>query len=281
MNTGWLRSPRSLLESVAQPFHLAVAAPVAGARAIRQVLDRVEHNRRLERENLALRSQLARFESLSAENARLRRLLGSSVALQRRTVVAELVGVPADGNRHEIVLDKGTADGVVPGLPLVDARGVAGQIVTTGLHSSRALLLTDATHALPIQVVRNELRAIAAGTGDERWLQLEHVPERADIRVGDLLTASGLGGRFPPGYPVAVVETVDRVAGDPFLTIRARPHAELSRTHHFLVVLPTDAHPATAAPAADDGAAAGSGAGSGAGAAPRSRPGESAAGTAT
>jgi rod shape-determining protein MreC len=198
-------------------------------------------NSTLRRENLALRARLQQFEALEAENMRLRDLLGSSLKLGDRVVIAELLSVDLDPYRQQVIINKGAASGVFVGQPVLDANAVMGQVVRVDPLTSAVLLITDAAHALPVQINRNGMRAVAAGTGIINRLELPNLPNNADVREGDLLVTSGLGGHFPPGYPVALVSEVRREPGMPFATIVATPTARLDRSREVLLVwtLPT------------------------------------------
>ena len=142
-----------------------------------------------------------------------------------------------DPFRRQIVINKGSQHGVTLGLPLLDANGLMGQIMRVGPVSSIALLITDPSHAVPVQVSRNGLRALALGTGASDRLELPYLPGDADIQVGDVLITSGLGGRFPPDYPVAKVVSVERDPGQPFARILAVPSARLEHSREVLLVL--------------------------------------------
>ncbi|MCY1411219.1 rod shape-determining protein MreC [compost metagenome] len=122
------------------------------------------------------------------------------------------------------------------GQPVLDARGLMGQVVEVMPYTARVLLLTDTTHSIPVQVNRNGLRAIASGTGNPERLELRHVADTADIKEGDLLVSSGLGQRFPAGYPVATVKEVIHDSGQPFAVVRAVPTARLNRSRYLLLV---------------------------------------------
>jgi rod shape-determining protein MreC len=200
----------------------------------------LEDNQRLQRENLILQGRSQQMASLQAENVRLRALLNSSALLRDDVLVAELIGVSPDPERLQMVLNKGENDGVFVGQPLIDADGLMGQIVEVSGGTSRALLITDATHSVPVQVNRNGVRAIAEGTGALGSLEIRNVSSNTDIQPGDLLVTSGLGGRFPEGYPVAVVKRVERDTGDTFARVLAVPSAALDRTRHVLLVFTTD-----------------------------------------
>ena len=204
--------------------------------------DLQQENARLRRENLVMQGRSQQMSSLQADNARLRALLNSTALLRDDVLVAELIGVSPDPVRHQLVLDKGAQDGVYMGQPLIDADGLMGQVIEVSAVTSRVLLITDATHSIPVQVNRNGVRAIAEGTGSLVSLEIHHVAATTDIREGDLLVSSGLGGRFPVGYPVAVVTAVDRDPGQAFARISAQPRAALDRSRHVLLVF-TDSRP--------------------------------------
>jgi rod shape-determining protein MreC len=146
-------------------------------------------------------------------------------------------------------LDKGVGDEVRVGQAVLDSRGLVGQVVEAGLASSRVLMITDLSHSTPVQVLRNDYRAILRGTGEPARLLLQHVPDTADIREGDLLITSGLGGRFPSGYPVAVVRSVVHDPAEPFALIVAEPTAQLARSRHLVVVTESGRAPTLPDPA--------------------------------
>ncbi|MFA7388375.1 MAG: rod shape-determining protein MreC, partial [Thiohalobacteraceae bacterium] len=197
-----------------------------------------EENARLHAQHLLLQARLLKLDALEAENLRLRELLDSSFKAGDRVLIAELMSVDLDPYRHEVLLNKGTHQEVYVGQPLLDAHGVMGQIVQVTPFTATAMLITDPAHALPVQVNRNGLRSIVVGTGSLQELSLPHIPNSADIRAGDLLITSGLGGRFPPGYPVAEVVTVTVDPGHAFAIINARPLSHLDRSREVLLVWP-------------------------------------------
>ncbi len=238
--TDWLAPVRAQLGAVATPFYWVTDLPSrigdwsGDTLATRQELR--EENEALKSELLILQRKLQQMAALAAENVRLRRLLGSSDMLQDNVLVAELVGVSPNPLSHSVVINKGRQDGVYDGQPVLDAFGLMGQVVEANPSSSRVLLITDTSHALPVQVNRNGVRAIVEGTGYINRLRLRHVSNTTDIRVGDVLVSSGLGERFPVGYPVAEVEQVVRDPGQSFSTVIARPMARLDRSRHLLLV---------------------------------------------
>ena len=133
-------------------------------------------------------------------------------------------------------MDVGRRDGVCDGKALIDADGVVGQVIEAGLMTSQAMLISDTDHALPVEVNRNGLRTIVVGTGRIDQLQLPFVVNNADIRVGDLLVTSGLGGTFPAGYPVAIVETVTRLPHEPYAEVTATPAASLGQVREVMLI---------------------------------------------
>ena len=195
-----------------------------------------EENARLHAQHLLLQARLQKFDALEAENVRLRDLLDSSFKVGDRVLIAELISVDLDPYRHQVVLNKGSRQDVYVGQPLVDASGVMGQVVQVTPFTSTAMLITDLAHATPVQVNRNGLRSIAVGTGSLQELLLPHIPNSADIQVGDLLVTSGLGGRFPPGYPVAQVMAITIDPGHAFAQVTARPLSHLDRSREVLLV---------------------------------------------
>lgn len=211
-----------------------------------------EENARLHAQHLLLRARLQKFEALEAENLRLRELLDSSFKASDRVLIAELMSVDLDPYRHEVLLNKGTAHKVYVGQPLLDAFGVMGQIVETTPYTSTAMLITDPAHAIPVQVNRNGLRSIVVGTGSLQELSLPYIPNSADIHAGDLLITSGLGGRFPPGYPVAEVVNVTVDPGHAFAQITAHPLSHLDRSREVLLVWPPAPKQAPDKPVAPD-----------------------------
>lgn len=199
-----------------------------------------QQNADLKRENQALRSQLHKLTFIEAENRHLRELLQSSKRIGERVLIAELLSVDLDPYRKQVVVNKGDHDDLLyRGQPLVDAYGVMGKLVHVSHYSSTAMLITDPNHALPVQVNRNGLRTVAVGTGSEGLLELPHLPNNADIKVGDLLVTSGLGCVFPAGYPAARVREVSIDPSLPFARITAEPLAHLDRSREVLLVWPS------------------------------------------
>ena len=246
-----LESLRATLSVALYPVQYLASLPVSLSESASEALtsrgDLEAERRRLHVENLELRARLQIFEALEAENMRLRGLLDSSFKVGDRVQIAELIAVEQDPFRQVVLIDKGGSSGLYEGQPVLDANAVVGQVTHVTPLTANVLLITDATHALPVQVQRNGLRTIALGTGLINRLELPHLPNNADIEVGDMLTTSGLGGRFPPGYPVAQVVEVQREPGRPFASVIAETTAHLDRLREILLVWTLKPAPAVAA----------------------------------
>lgn len=206
-----------------------------------------EELQRLRQEQPILFARLEKYEALTAENTHLRQLLGSGALVADKAVAAELVEVASEPTRRTIVIAKGRQDGLYVGQPVIDAFGIRGQITEVGIHQSRAILITDPSHAIPVQVNRNGLLAVAFGTGDADSVAIRYLTASADIKEGDLLISSGLGGGFPFGYPVAKVAKIVNDPNESFLDIRATPVAQLGHHKEVLLIWPTKTTPPPAA----------------------------------
>ena len=198
----------------------------------------VDGNRGLRAENLMLRSRMQKFEALERENARLRELLDSSSELGERVIEVDVLAIGTTPSAREVVVNKGSRARVYVGQPMVDAHGILGQIIRVGPFSSTALLITDIRHALPVQINRSGLRAIAVGGDAPDEIYLSFVPTNGDVKVGDLVVTSGLGQKFPAGYPVGQVKHVNIEAGQPFADIVVTPSAHIEQSREALLVWP-------------------------------------------
>ncbi|MEJ6103048.1 rod shape-determining protein MreC [Aeromonas salmonicida] len=220
----------------------------------------IEQTKQQEQQLFTLRSRLLKMDHLEHENQRLRELLGSPVHKESRKMVAELLSVDSDPFSHQVLINKGALDGVYNGQPVINDQGVIGQVLHVGSTTSRVLLVTDSSHGIPVRVLRNDLRAIASGSGELDKLELRNLPRNTDVQVGDLLVTSGLGGRFPEGYPVATVTRSDYVEGKPFAQVEAKPLVALDRLRYLLMLWTDkkpDVHDDDVAPAAPATSAAG------------------------
>lgn len=185
---------------------------------------------------LVLERKSQKLASVTAELNRLRELLNASRVLDEGVVVAELIGASPDPDNQYILINKGFQDGVYLGQAILDSEGLMGQVIEINEFSSRVLLISDSRHAVPVQVNRNGMRAIAYGVGSLSYLELGNVPDTADLQVGDLLVSSGLGGRFPEGYPVARVSSIEHDSGESFAHVKITPEAKLNRSRLLLLV---------------------------------------------
>lgn len=238
--TQWLEPVRNKLDLFVIPFYWVTDIPDRVGEWVDTNF--VSRNELLE-ENTSLKNQLrvqeARLQQMAAlvaENVHLHQLMNSSEILQDRVLAAEMIGVSPDPTEHKVIVNKGSRDGVYLGQPVLDAYGLMGQVISVTPISSQVLLITDNSHAIPVQITRNNLRTIADGIGDLYTLKLRYVSAVMDVKEGDVLVSSGLGGRFPVGYPVAQIEKIFHDPGKPFAEVVARPAAQLDRSRHVLLV---------------------------------------------
>jgi len=231
---------RNWMSAAVYPLQWAAQAPLQAWQAARESLaTRAQvdaDNVRLQADNLALRLKLMRFESLEQENQRLRAARESTSRVVQRTLIAEIVRVDLDPFRQRVLVNKGTRDGVFRGQAALDANGVYGQVTRAGPLSAELILICDAEHGIPVQINRTGVRTIALGTGRSCQLSLPNLPQNSDVVAGDLLVSSGLGGVYPPGYPVGRVTAVERDSGQPLLDVKAVPLAALDRDPEVLLV---------------------------------------------
>ena len=260
---------RAWLSAAVYPVQVVVDLPF---RAWDWVSGSFADRSRLRQENLELTArlrlanlQLQRFAALEDENRRLRDMRENSAGVAERVLVASILNVDLDPFRHRVLLDKGAADGVFKGQAVLDADGIFGQVAQVHARTAEVILISDVEHAIPVQSNRSGLRTIAVGTGDSKRLSLPFVTVEADLKQGDLLLSTGMGGVFPPGYPIAEVTRVVRDASTTFALVDARPTARLDRDREVLLVwfdppaadepppapetAPSEAPPAEAAPA--------------------------------
>jgi rod shape-determining protein MreC len=246
---------RRVLSVVAYPVQIAVASPFEGWDWFRESMSSRETLRadktRLESELRLAQFRLQRYEALEAESQRLRGLRDSTAGVTTRFVIGNVMDLDLDAFRERVLVDKGAQDGVFVGQAVLDSGGVFGQVARVGQLTSEVILLSDATHAIPVQVNRNGLRTVAVGTGDMGRLKLPYLPTSADVVVGDLLVTSGLGGGFPAGYPVGSVAEVKRDPAASLADVDVKPAAALDRSRELMFVWlkPAAPAPAHAAPA--------------------------------
>jgi len=210
----------------------------------------------LQRENEVLRNallvsgaRLARLQTAASDNVRLTGMLG---AVRREGFDVQLVpilDVDLDPTHQRLVLDAGSRDGVRMGQSAVDAGGLLGQVVAVTPTTSTLLLLTDPDHAVPVLVQRNGIRLVAYGTGRSDRIELANVPISGDVRIGDRVVTSGLGGRFPPGFPVGTVSELRPDESRAFLVGELKPAAQLDRGRDVLLLRKVIAAPMPTLPA--------------------------------
>jgi len=221
---------RNTLSHILYPLQYTIDLPIRLFDWTEKTLSRqqtlLEENKALLDELLQSHVSLQKLDILEKENTRLRDLLSATPKVKEKVLISEILTVDINPYRQLIILNKGASEGVYPGQPIIDANSL----------SSTAILITDANHALPVQIDRTGLRSIAFGTGQSGILELRHITHSADMRIGDKLITSGLGGRFPPNYPVAIITSVERPAGEAFASIKAEPLALLDRSREVLLV---------------------------------------------
>jgi rod shape-determining protein MreC len=233
---------RSGLNAVLYPVQLLAALPAKATgflhEAARTNTQLKDDYARLHQENLLLLAKLQRYEMLEADNARLRDLLGAAQHVANRALVAELLEVSPEPFTRKVVLAKGRRDGVYAGQPVIDATGIMGQITEVNEFTSRATLITDPSHAIPVQSLRTGLRAIVFGTGAQDSVEIPYLTSQADLQEGDEFITSGMGGIFPPGYPVARVTKIVNDPNESFLKVSAKPAASLNHSREVMLVWP-------------------------------------------
>ncbi len=238
--TPWLNTPRDVLSVALSPVQTLASVPANVSRLFTNALT-AEPDVKIAYENMRdeyfqLKSEALLLRTLKQENDNLRSLLDASKRLDEDIKLAELVNVSIDPYNHRVLISKGIISGVYAGQAVIDDRGVIGQVTEVQPLNSSVMLITDPGHAMPIQVERNGLRTQVEGTGNVSLLRVPFLNQNSDIKVGDVLISSGLGGRFPNGYPVAVVSDIDVIEDEAFLRVRATPIAKLDRSNHVLLL---------------------------------------------
>lgn len=235
-----LNTLRISLSYLVDPLKYVVDLPSAiinhASESLGSYASLVSENASLRDEQLVRQTQLLKLDALEKENVRLRALLENSFKLGEQVLIAELLSINTAPYEHILVVNKGTNFGVHEQQPVMDANGVVGQVFRALPLTSEIMLITDPNHAIPVQINRNGLLTIAVGSGQLNQLNLPFLPSNADIRPGDLLITSGLGGTFPQGYPVAVVDEFTSQPNKPFANITATPKSLLDRNRELMIV---------------------------------------------
>jgi rod shape-determining protein MreC len=254
----YLEPVRYLLQSAAYPIQLAVNSPPAAWRWVRESFQSREslraENERLRRQQRDLELMSMRYEALAHENGELRGLRDALPPVADRWLPAEIINIQLSGLRQRLLINRGATNGVFKGQAVLDDRGLIGQTTHVGPWSAEVILITDPEHAVPVRVDRTGLRTIAVGGGDGSSLALPYLPANADIRSGDLLVTSGLGGVFPEGYPVAKVTEVHREAVQPLAQVRALALSHIDKDTEVMLVWFRQGHPASPAASASSAA---------------------------
>lgn len=238
--TDLLQGVRAAAATALHPLERAVSFPYLLGRLGDHFADRqtlIIQNADLQHDRIVMAARIQKLQALEAENARLRDLLHSAQSLKEKVLVADILDTSSDPYRHMLKLSKGSNDGVRVGQALIDSHGVLGQVSEVSAYSSIAVLITDPNHSIPVEISRNGLRTVARGQGNNQ-LQLPFLPTNADVRQGDLLYSSGLGGRYPAGYPVGKIVRVEDDPGIEFLGLYAEPAAQLQHGHQVLLIVP-------------------------------------------
>lgn len=237
-----LRSLRTFCSGIVSPLQYFVDFPIKLFNNLQLNFSTqqslLDDNANLKDQVLILQGQLQQYFSLEKENNQLRSLLQSSPRGTERYSVARILAVDPEPFTQQLILDKGEKNGVYIGQPVLDADGVFGQIIYVAPYTSRVLLITDTLSAIPVEDMRSSLRGLVLGRGNGQNLVLANMPESADIKPGDSLVTSGLGGDFPAGYPVGTVIKIERNSGEGFSHITVEPSAQLNRSRLVLLVWP-------------------------------------------
>jgi rod shape-determining protein MreC len=253
----WLEQARYILQAAAYPVQLAVSSPSAAWQWIKESVETREalraENERLRTRQRELELRSMRYEALLRENDQLRGLKEALPGLAERWLVAEVVNIQLNSLRQRVLINRGTSNGVFKGQAVLDDNGLLGQTIHVGPWSAEVILITDPEHAVPVQIERTGLRTIAVGAGDTATLALPYLPANADVKAGDLLLTSGLGGVFPAGYPVARVSEVHRDAVQPLAQVRARPVARIDVDREVALVWFREGDPSAPVAAGDAG----------------------------
>ncbi|OOG61776.1 rod shape-determining protein MreC [Rhodanobacter sp. B04] len=237
---GWLWRLRYTAAAVVEPVYRLAGLPAAGVRTMsvafadRQRL--TEQNQRLREDLLLANAKLNRMSAVAEQNQRLKELLDTQRSLELNVQLARVIDVDLGAYRYQLTLNLGARDGVKAGQPVIDAHGVMGQVKEVLPTTAVVMLVTDPAHAIPVVIERSGLRTVAYGSRDGNQLTLPNIPLAADVRAGDRLLTSGLGGRFPPGFPVGEIRSVAPASTGMFQVAQAQPAADIDRSEDVLLL---------------------------------------------
>ena len=236
----YLNKLRSYISATIFPMYVATNAPKNIFLNLKESMGQREkivlENQKLKTENIDLSSKIQQIYKLEKENRRLHELLDSKPKSEDVFVLAKIIAENPDPFKHRIIIDKGSKENVQVNQSVADSKGIIGHIIRDQIFGSEVLLITDPEHAIPIEVARTGLRSIALGTGSYEEIQLSFLAANTDIQKGDILLTSGLGEQYPAGYPVAVIEKVSVLEGEPFLEVLAKPFAKLTNINEVWVI---------------------------------------------
>ncbi len=240
-HTRYFVKVRSVLSTVVSPLQYVVSAPIDlfawVGMSVQTHNNLLQENASLQAEQMLLKARLQKLLALEKENNSLRALLQSSPRTgTARVLVAQVLAVDADPFMQQLILDRGSNKGVYVGQPVIDASGVMGQVTSVTPYLSRVMLLSDSRSAIPVESTRNGVRGVVVGRGLYNNMALTHIPATTDIKVGDQLVSSGLGLRYPIGYPVSVINNIQHEPGQPFMNVNVTPSAKLNLTRLVLLV---------------------------------------------
>ncbi|MDI9819673.1 rod shape-determining protein MreC [Tatlockia sp. PL877] len=238
----YLDSLRNAFALIISPIQYAVDYPVRIIGWVQSLVgakkDLIDENMQLRYQQTMLEAELQKLMIIKEENSQLRELLLTSSKARMRAMAAQILAVDTSSSRQLVVLNKGKRDGVYTGQPVLDAKGVMGQIIDVGSMTSTVLLISDSRSAVPVRNNRTGERAILVGTNNMGLLSLINLPRTSSINKGDLLVTSGLGRLYPEGYPVGQVESIKNIPGEAFIKVNVRPMALLNRSRLVLLIWP-------------------------------------------
>lgn len=227
---------------MATPLRYVVNWPVKFSRYVISSISSnqtlIEQSTNLQAQNVLLQAKLQKFIDLEKENNELRALLSSTSQFHERLLVAQVLDIQAEPYLSQIVIDKGQDNGVYLNQAVIDAKGIVGQVIEVDKMSSRVLLITDSRNAVPVRNLRTGVYATALGNGALGTLTLAHIPLTADFKEGDVLVSSGLGKRYPAGYPVGMITHINHQTANDFAHIIVDPAAQLTRNRLVLLIWP-------------------------------------------
>jgi len=254
---GWIWRLRYATSVLVEPVYRLASLPASGMHTLsvafsdRKML--TEQNQRLREDLLLANAKLNRMAAVAEQNERLKQLLDTQHSLDLNVQLARVINVDLGAYRHRMLVNVGSHDGVKAGQVVIDAHGVMGQVVEVMPRTSLVMLVTDPDSAIPVVIERTGLRTVAYGTRDGDLLSLPNISMASDVHPGDKLLSSGLGGRFPPGFPVGEIRSVEPAASGLFLEGRARPAADLDRSDNVLILHDLAEPAGPPAPAAEVG----------------------------